>query len=291
MKITNSSNNLSVSQNFLINENFVENLISQTTINSGDLVVEIGSGKGIITKILTQRASEVVGIEYDKQLTPNLKDKLSIYKNLKIISEDFLKYPLPNKPFKIFANPPFNLSADIINKILKFPNNMIEAYLILQDKTAERFIGGPMYENNQISTLWKPIYDIQIISKIDQKEFKPSPKVNVVFTKFLKRKNLMVDLNNYQLYRDFVIYGYNQWKPTLLEAFGKVFSKEQLKIINKKYDLDNLKPSDLEIEQWIYLFNTYLSFVPKDKKSLVSGFESKLKSKHKNIQKRHRTTV
>jgi len=280
-------NNLSISQNFLVNNDFVNELISKSSINNNDLVIEIGSGKGIITEILAKKAKEIIAIEFDSRLALNLKVKFEDYKNVKILNEDFLRYILPNKPFKVFSNLPFSLSADILNKLLKFPNTMSEAYLILQDKTVERFMG----EGNQISTLWKPFYEISILQKISKNEFRPVPKVNIVFCKFEKRKTPMIDVANYQLYRDFVIYGYNQWKPTLLEAFSKLFTKEQLKIISKKCNLDNLKPSETKINQWLGLFDAFQNHVLDKKKLFVKGYEIKQINKQKDMIKRHRTNT
>lgn len=280
-------NNLSISQNFLIDPNFVNSLIGKTSINNEDLVIEIGPGKGIIAEALSLKCKEVIAIEFDPKLASDLRLKFKDYKNVRIIEEDFLKYSMPKITYKIFSNPPFNLSADILNKLLKLPNQMSEAYLILQDKTVERFSEG----DNQISTLWKPFYEISVLQKINKNEFMPVPNVNIVLAKFEKIKDPIIDITNYQLYRDFVIYGYNQWKPTILEGFNKVFTKEQLKIISKSYNLGNLKPTELKIDQWVSLFNSFIQYAPSEKKSLVKGYELKQVNKQKDMVKRNRTNI
>lgn len=279
--------NLSVSQNFLVNSVYVNKLVCDSSICSEDLVVEIGSGKGIITELLSKKAKEVIALEYDHKLFLKLKNKFANTPNVKVLNVDFLKYSLPDGRFKIFSNPPFNISSDILNRLLKLPNNLDVAYLFLQNKTVERFIDS----KNQISILYKPFYEISIIEEVDRSEFSPIPKVDIVFAKFEKIKDLQVDISDYQLYRDFVIYGFNQWKPTIMESFNKVFTREQFKIINKKYNVSNLKPSDLNLSQWIYLFGTFRSYVPGDKRVVVSGFETKLKSKQGGMTKRQRTNV
>ncbi len=279
--------NLSVSQNFLVNSGFVNKLISDSSIITDDSVIEIGAGEGIITEELSKVAKEVVAIEYDHGLFLKLKNRFANTSNVKVLNSDFLKYSLPCERFKVFSNPPFNISSDILNKLLKLPNNLDVAYLFLQDKTVERFVDS----KNQISILYKPFYEISIIEKVDRNEFRPIPKVDIVFAKFEKIKDLQVDISDYQLYRDFVIYGFNQWKPTIFESFSKVFTKVQLKIINKKYNISNLKPSDLDLTQWIYLFDTFKSYVPSEKKVFVIGFETKLKSKQNGMVKMHRTNT
>lgn len=279
--------NLSVSQNFLVNSDFINKLVSDSSVNKDDLVIEIGAGKGIITELLCKKAKEVIALEYDHKLFLKLKNKFANTPNVKVLNVDFLKYSLPNERFKMFSNPPFNISSDILNRLLKLPNELDVAYLFLQDKTVERFIDT----KNQISILYKPFYEISIVEEVDRSEFRPIPKIDIVFAKFEKINDPQINMTEYQLYRDFVIYGFNQWKPTIVESFNKVFTKEQFKIINKKYNVSNLKPSDLNLSQWIYLFDTFMSYVPSDKKVVVRGFETRLKSKQKGMIKRHRTNV
>lgn len=279
--------NLSVSQNFLVNSDFINKLVSDSSVNKDDLVIEIGAGKGIITELLCKKAKEVIALEYDHKLFLKLKNKFANTPNVKVLNVDFLKYSLPNERFKMFSNPPFNISSDILNRLLKLPNELDVAYLFLQDKTVERFIDT----KNQISILYKPFYEISIVEEVDRSEFRPIPKIDIVFAKFEKINDPQINMTEYQLYRDFVIYGFNQWKPTIAESFNKVFTKEQFRIINKKYNVSNLKPSDLNLSQWIYLFDTFMSYVPSDKKVVVRGFETRLKSKQKGMIKRHRTNV
>lgn len=279
--------NLSVSQNFLINSDFVNKLISDSSINKDNLVVEIGAGKGIITEVLSRFAKEVVAVEYDHVLFLKLKNKFANTPNVKVLNVDFLKYLLPREKFKVFSNPPFNISADILNKLLKLPNNLEVAYLFLQDKTLDRFVE----ERNQIAVLYKPFYNISIVEKIDRNEFKPTPKVDIVLAMFEKINDPQVNISDYQLYRDFIVYGFNQWKSTIMESFNKVFTKEQFKIINKKYNISNLKPSDLNFRQWVYLFDTFRTYVPSNKKAIVIGFETILKNKQHGMLKRHRTNI
>ena len=154
---------LSHSQNFLKSSGFVNSLIERTSINSGDLVVEIGPGKGIITAELAKKAGMVIGVEYDPNFARNLKARFSGYPNVEIVESDFLTWTLPNKPYKVLANIPFNMTADIVSKLLSGENSPEATYLIMQDKAAERFMGPPFGPNSQASILLQPFYDINAI--------------------------------------------------------------------------------------------------------------------------------
>lgn len=280
---------LSHSQNFLINPEFVSSLIDKTDINANDLIVEIGSGKGVITMQLAKKAGRVIGIEVDNELFNSLKKKFYEFKNVEIIKADFLKWNLPKKQYKIFSNIPFNMTADIVIRLLNDDNPPQVAYLILQDKATERFIGDPISKNTQISVLLQPFFEMKIISRIDAKQFFPIPKVNIVLSMFKKRSIPLIHPQFSQLYRDFVVYGFNQWKPTVLESFGKVFSFKQKSILEKNAEIRGAKPRDLKLNQWLILFNVFLKLVPENKKYIVRDSEKRLKIQQEKLQKLHRT--
>lgn len=290
MKInTRNVRELSHSQNFLKSSEFVRNLIDKTTISDRDLVVEIGPGKGIITLELAKKAGWVIGVEYDQRLAVILKAKFASNPKVNIIQADFLKWDLPKESYKVFANIPFNMTADIVNKLLNSPSSPEVTYLIMQDEAAERFIGFPVGVNTQASILLQPFYKMSIITKIDCSQFEPVPSVDIVLAEFEKKVNPMVDVKYRQTYRDFVIYGYNQWRPTLLNAFGEVFTNKQLNIISRNLGIKVKKPSEVKIEEWIGLFDTFIKFVPEDKKNIVIGAEKRLQLLQKGMEKRYRT--
>jgi 23S rRNA (adenine-N6)-dimethyltransferase len=205
------------------------------------------------------------------------------------VKTDFLTWKLPSYPYKVFSNIPFNVTADIVTKLLESENSPESTYLIMQDKAAERFIGEPVGDNSQASILLKPFFDMGIVTKINRNQFEPRPSVNTVLAKFIKKEYPLIKYENWQEYRDFVIYGYNQWKPTILEAFGEVFSYKQSKIIKRNFGVGGMKPSELNIEQWVKMFETYKQYVPEFKKEKVRGAEKRLKRQQKSLEKRHRT--
>jgi 23S rRNA (adenine-N6)-dimethyltransferase len=280
--------NLKISQNFLKDPNFVLSLLGLTNITNKDTVIEIGPGRGIITQQLVNKAKKVIAIEYDTKLINILKEKVANYPNVEIVEEDFLKWKLPNYSYKVFSNIPFNLTADIVTKLLESKNPPEVSYLIMQDLAAKRFIGQPIGNNSQISILLKPFYDLKIVTKINRNQFEPIPNINIVLAMFLKRKYPLVNYNYWNEYRDFIIYGYNQWKPTIKDSYNKIFSYKQLQKIENKINI-NKKPTELDIQNWIELFNIYLKYVPNNKKAEIRGFEKSLDNRHRKITKNHRT--
>lgn len=280
---------LSHSQNFLKSPDFVESLIEKTDINSDDLIIEIGPGKGIITRQLLKHASRVFAVELDDKLASDLRNVFNDNSKVSVIHADFLRWQLPKEPYKVFSNIPFNMTADIVKKLVEDKYSPEVAYLIMQDKAAERFMGEPLVKDSQTSILLKPWFEMEIIERINRREFIPVPNVDAVLFMFRKMAIPQIDLQFEQLFRDFVIHGYNQWKPTILESFGKVFSLKQRNILSRELGIESTKPSDLKIGHWLKLFDTFVKYVPQDKKELVMGAEQRLKKQQSKLQKLHRT--
>ncbi len=272
---------MNFSQNFIKSPQLVRQLISVSNIDSQDLVVEIGPGKGIITQELLNLGIKIIAVEKDRTLISYLQNKFFQNSNLKLINQDFLLWNLPNKSFKIFSNIPFSITAPILNKILKSVFKPTEIYFIIQSEAAQKYSLSNDF-NNQDSILLAPFYYVKILGDIDRTAFTPKPQVNIVFTKFTLKEKFDIEKNNYQQFRDFVIYGFNQWKPNIFEIYKKIFSYDQFKKINHQLKINHLKPTQLNYSQWLSFFEIYQKFVPDTKKRLVSGFEKIYLSKSKN---------
>jgi len=262
-----------LSQNFIKDQFVVKELLNASSINSSDLVVEIGPGRGIITKQLISKAKEVIAIKKNDELYQGLLEKLGQDPKLKLINKDFLTWNLPDKPYKVFSNIPFNITAEIIDKLLKSENRPTEIYFILQTEAAEKYLGGEI--ETQSSILAKVFYDIEILGQIDRTAFTPKPQINISFIKFILKDQNKIDSDIYQQFRDFVIFGFNQWKGNIFNAYKKIFSYQQFKSINKNLKINQLKPGQLKFNQWLSFFDIYQKFVPLSKKDLVDGFEKK----------------
>ncbi len=280
------------SQNFLHDPDFVSSLVDMSDITLSDTVIEIGAGKGVITKQLSKRANKVIAIEYDNQLAQQLREKFSGSTNVDIVEADFLNWSLPNFRYKVFSNIPFEYTSRILEKLLLSLNSPEGTYLIMQDLAAKRFMGKVAGgENSQVSILLQPFFSMSILKRIDRRQYRPIPSVDTVLVNFKKRRHPLVNFKDMQEYRDFVIYGYNQWKPTVIDSFKNVFSYKQIRIINRNLKIEGKKPLDLDVNDWVELFKIYQNYVIEDKKAKVKGFEKRLEKKQRGMKKRYRTRL
>ncbi|KKR30766.1 hypothetical protein A2715_02020 [Candidatus Woesebacteria bacterium RIFCSPHIGHO2_01_FULL_39_32] len=204
------------SQNFLFNRKLITKLVSRSSIGKKDTVLEIGPGRGIITQELLKVAAKVIAVELDSKLYLQLKEKFKNVKNLELVHDKFSNFKLPLYPYKVFANMPFVITADVIRKLTS-DNNFQEGYLVVQKEAAKKFIGLPYDSKNQmLATLLKPWFEINVCWEFNRYDFVPLPSVDTTMIRIIRVKKPVIDQNRARLYKDFVLYSYNRSKVAKL---------------------------------------------------------------------------
>jgi len=250
-----------LAQNFLRSPNLARRLVGLSKIGPCDIVYEIGAGDGLITAVLADIARQVIAIEKDRALVHRLRERFRPLGNVEIVERDFLDYVFRNRrgdnsEYKIFGNIPFNLTAQIIRKILYERSNIREAHLILQKEAAKKFSGSP--KESLSSILAKPFFEFQIVYQLRRSDFWPIPAVDSVLLSIKRRTRPLLEMHEVATYRDFVQYGFGRWKPNLKSAFKSVFTYKQWKRLahDVRFPL-NATPTELSFEQWLELYHRF----------------------------------
>lgn len=200
---------LQYSQNFIRRSRLVKELLELTEIGPDDLVVEIGPGKGMITRELLKRAGRVVAVERDPEFSEELSS-LEEQRHFQLVIGDFLDWQLPREKYKVFSNIPFNYTADIVKKLTTADNLPTDIYLIMQKAAAYKFAGMPYHKNSLASILISIDFSVQMLREIDRESFKPKPSVDVVFVHFdryarSQTPRSLIPEDERELFRDFVV--------------------------------------------------------------------------------------
>ena len=274
------------SQNLYTNKEKLKEIIKLSEINFSDIVLDIGAGTGIIAEELSRYAKQVIAYELDQKYFKKLEEKFNNSSNIILKNENFLNIELPRKEFKIFSNIPFFITADIINKITDVNSKLEEAFLFVQKESAERFAGEP--KNTQIATILSFMYEIKIREKFQKKDFKPMPNVDIVLLN-IRRKDF--NKKDFQLYRDFITYIFNQMNYSVLDTFKKLFTYKQLKYINQYLNKNRYsKPTDIPLDYYLNIFQEF-KLNGKNYINKVNGYYSKHLKQHSNREKVHRTRI
>ncbi|MDR1465858.1 MAG: rRNA adenine N(6)-methyltransferase family protein [Oscillospiraceae bacterium] len=186
---TNSSaragNALAAAQNFLTSAALIRRLVALANLRREDHIVEIGPGKGHITRVLLTRCDQVTAVELDPALCARLRDRFGGTPGLQLVAGDFLAWPLPRTPYKVFSNLPFNQTSAILRKLTQGLHPPEEAWLVVEKGAAKRFLGSP--RENLASLSLKPWFDAKLCWYFRREDFHPMPGVDAVLL-HLKRK-------------------------------------------------------------------------------------------------------
>jgi len=263
----------SLSQNFIKYPDLVADLLDASDLKRTDTVLEIGPGRGIITNQLLKRVNHVIVVEKDPTLAAKLIELNNNSPKLKILPKDFLHCTLPVIPYKVFSNIPFSLTSKIISKFLNSSTLPDSMFLIMQLEAVEKYMGIP--QDTQSSLLIKPWYEVKNLGDIDRSSFTKKPQVKIVLAGFKKRPIPFIKDENKREYRDFILYGFNQWQATFLDTYQKIFTYPQLKSLEKTFKLTGLKPTEVSFDTWLQVFKTYLKIANKDQKEIIDTFRPK----------------
>lgn len=266
MKKYNISANKSLGQNFLINDEVVENIVNSSDINEKDLVIEIGPGLGTLTEYLLQKAGKVLAIELDERMLKILNDRFFQYENFQVINQDVLKVDLNEiiqkekqggkiSSVKIVANLPYYITTPIIMKLLEEKLDIESITVMVQKEVAQRLIATPGEKLSGAITYCVYYYATsQNIMIVPNTSFVPEPEVESQVIKLNIRKQPPVNVANEELFFKVIKISFMQRRKTLINALtngGIVKSKEQAKNILEQMGLDaNVRGEALTIEQF-----------------------------------------
>jgi len=274
------------SQNFTVNTKLVEELIIDSGINKEDTVIDLGAGKGALTKVLQIYAKNVLAVEKDKKLIEILKKEFLESKNVRIVKSDLLDFQYPDYPFKVFSNIPFSMTSRILKKLIK-NKFAIDNFIFIQYEAGLKYLGFPEGKETLISLFLKINHDIEIFHRFGRYDFEPTPSVKIFLLRIKRTKN---KVENIHVFKDFISFVFSNSNPDLSFCMKKIFNKDQLWHIYKIFDFrKHKKPSDLTFEQYLELFEIFNKYTSDKQKILIDGWSEKIEDEGKKIEKYYRT--
>ena len=168
-------------QHFLKDSKIADKIVNSLDRSKKDLIIEIGPGKGILTEKLVQKYSNLYLIELDRDLLPFLKLKFPKLEK-KILNIDFLKFTFDDffkkKNISIIGNFPYNISSQIIFKIIDNKDHIDSLVGMFQKEVAKRICEKPGSKRyGIISVLTQLYFDVKYLFTVSPEVFTPKPKV------------------------------------------------------------------------------------------------------------------
>jgi 16S rRNA (adenine1518-N6/adenine1519-N6)-dimethyltransferase len=242
----------SLGQHFLKDRNIAARIADSLTGKGYDSVIEIGPGMGILTGFLLERNfKDFWVIEIDNESVHYLE--ASFPQLINIIRGDFLVLDIDSlfqEKVGVIGNFPYNISTQILFKILEHRDKIIEVTGMLQKEVAERICAGPGSKKYGIlSVLLQAFYNIEYLFTVSEGVFSPPPKVKSAVVRL--RRNEIKNLGcNEVLFKKVVKASFNQRRKTLRNSVRAVFE-----LRSDEYHLFHLRPEQLSVNQFVDLTN------------------------------------
>lgn len=249
-------------QNFIIDENVINNIITKSEIDKNTLVIEIGPGAGSLTYKLSKYAKNVLCYEIDTTLKDLLSDNLNGLDNVEIIYKDFLKADVFNdikkydyKKLYVVANLPYYITTPIIIKFIEESIPVEKIVVMVQKEVGDRFKATPnTKEYNSLSVYLNYYFDVKKILDVSKNVFIPKPNVDSIVVEFSKKKN-MYELKNKEMFFKLVKDSFTQKRKTIKNNL-KNYDLEKVEEILKKYNFDlSVRAEQLSIEIFVDIAN------------------------------------
>lgn len=219
----------SLGQHFLKDETIILDIIDALKKDSFEQLLEVGPGAGALTKHLLQLPGiDFKAVELDDEKVVYLQKTYPALKD-KIIHDNFLDIEAPFKgPFTVIGNFPYNISSQILFKILDWKEEVPFVIGMFQKEVAERAAAKPGSKvYGVLSALIQPFYHIEYLFDVPPDRFNPPPKVMSGVIK-LTRKTAPLNVRSDKAYKNLVKTAFNQRRKTLRNAVKSLFFPEAL---------------------------------------------------------------
>ena len=215
----------SLGQNFLVDNNIIDKIIQAADITPEDSVLEIGPGRGALTEIMARKAGRLVLIEFDHALAAALKTRYADQPQVTVVDADILAVDLaallgePGSGWKVVANLPYNISTEVLFRLLEVRDRLARMVLMLQKEVGDRLAAAPDCSNYGVTTvllgLW---FDMHREFIVPPGCFHPRPKVDSAVLSFVPLQGPRVPVGDEAVFRRVVKAAFAMRRKTLINC-------------------------------------------------------------------------
>ncbi len=246
-----------LSQNFLINQRVIERIIEVCDLKKDDVVLEIGPGRGALTRDIAKRVQELIVIERDERLVQELEKREEAH--LKVIHADVLRYPLENLPqhLKVIGNLPYHIATPIVERLIGLRHHLRDVYIMLQWEHGQRLIAKPHTKDYGSLSCFVQYYTIpKILFKISSAAFSPRPKVDSCFLHLKLLEKPFQKAKDEDLLFKIIRQAFSQRRKMIQNSLSPLIPKERLLPLLKELNVEPEKRAEnLRLEDYVRIGN------------------------------------
>ena len=249
-------------QNYLTDENVSRKIIDAFSPEPDEIILEIGPGKGALTKYLLKHNKNVIAVELDSNNYELLAEN---YAGLILINDDILKISFRDTlkncaqssgtgKLRVIGNIPYNITSDILFKLIDERESITDAQIMMQEEVAQRLTAKPNTKAYGILSVMLQTYTVpELLFKVSANCFYPKPKIDSRVVKIGFSNDLEHKIINRDFYRKFVRTAFGTRRKTLRNSLKNL----GIKINETELDFDfNRRAESLNVEEFINLSNS-----------------------------------
>jgi 16S rRNA (adenine1518-N6/adenine1519-N6)-dimethyltransferase len=241
-------------QHFLSDPSILRRIVQLARIHPQDTVIEIGPGRGSLTRELSSSARRVIAIEIDRDLVPGLQSEMPA--NVEIVEGDALTIEFPRESFHLVGNLPYNIATPLFKRFIEHRAYVLDVTVMIQKEVADRLVAKPgTGEYGPLSVLIQYYATVALAFKVSPGAFTPRPKVDSAVIRLDWKPNVP----DAQPFTDFVQLAFGSRRKklvnNLLSMYGPLGREEILRRLTRAgVDLD-ARPEELSVDQFLRVYN------------------------------------
>ena len=243
-------------QHFLTDRSILRRIVDFAHIDRTDTVVEIGPGKGALTRELAAVASRVIAIEIDKDLIPALRSDMP--PNVDIVAADALAVEFPAGPFRLVGNLPYNIATPLFKRFIEHRGRIVNVTVMVQKEVAERMSARPNTRAyGPLSILIQYYATVTYGFTVRSGAFKPKPQVDCAVIQLDWKPNVSDALP----FTNFVHQAFSLRRKklvnNLVRMFPSVSREEVLRRIQSAGIQADVRPEALSVDEFFRVYNQF----------------------------------
>jgi 16S rRNA (adenine1518-N6/adenine1519-N6)-dimethyltransferase len=257
-------------QNFLVDNHVVDRIIAAVNPEANETIIEIGPGRGALTRGLVQSGARVVAIEFDRELAPQLREGFSGHANFHLVEADALEVDFcaaiqPAPSARVVANLPYNVGTAILQRLIEQRSCIKEMTVMLQREVADRITAAAdTAERGYLSVFVEAYCEAEKLFDVTPQAFRPVPKVVSTVVRLRVRERIAGDVQDETLLWQVVSAGFAHPRKTILnnlreapEAIQELLKKRGgASIVLCDAAIPALRRAEtLALEEWALLAN------------------------------------
>ncbi|HUL42469.1 MAG TPA: 16S rRNA (adenine(1518)-N(6)/adenine(1519)-N(6))-dimethyltransferase RsmA [Burkholderiales bacterium] len=216
------------SQNFLIDPEITDAIIAAIAPQGSDRMVEIGPGRGALTRPLLEHLEHLHVVEIDRDIAARLVGEFAAPR-LTVHVTDALGFDFSvlGENLRVVGNLPYNISSPLLFHLMRFANCIRDLHVMLQKEVVERMVAAPSSTAyGRLSVMLQYRCDMEKLLDVPSHAFRPAPRVESAFVRMLPRPLGELQAENENLFRRIVSSAFSQRRKTLRNTLGRYLACE-----------------------------------------------------------------